>query len=211
MLQIAETTLKRQKILLPDDGQHVYIGHNAVLDTCEVHFRIKRKSNLTLAKSRFVGCEFFADRPLRGAQWTYCHVDNCKFHGRFKDNRFGYWPEYFNSGEVGSIDQCDFSDAELHLCEFFGCDMSRIVLPRWPCFTIIGLKRLFDAVSQMQARPEWLTFWNAIDGEVSRSPTYRAVAMTYHAPTYARWLSESVFVTEVELRDFLRGRENVVM
>jgi hypothetical protein len=209
MLQIADRVVTEEELVFPR-GPRVYLGHNATFERCRLHFN-SRADCVTLARSRFVDCDIYADRPMKKALWTACDVIGCRFHGRFQDNDFGHWPGFWLSGMTGSIADCDFTDAELHFIRFFGCDITSLQLPGWPCFTLVDPRQAFEPIGRMAGPPEWLAYFDAIHGEMARQEDPCLTAMTYHAPTLAKWLSRKVRVTEADLRAFVEGYSGAVL
>lgn len=214
MFQISDQTIEGEEIILPDDGRKVYLGHNVTLVSCRIRFTSKGSENAILAKCRFLSCHIFANRPVKKTAWDACQVTECTFHGRFMENTFGDFMERRAFDDFqGSIHRCDFTDADMHACRFFGCDMREMRLPRWPCFTLIDPRKTFDEITALHDVPAWLEYWNDIDGEISRKPRYSVTATTDNASRLVQWLRKhgKVEVTEDDVYRFLKDRENVVM
>lgn len=69
---------------------------------------------------------------MRDYQFRRVHFDGVKLVGTFIGCDFGSW----DSADIGSIANCDFTDAVLDGCRFLNADVQSIELPRWPCFAI---------------------------------------------------------------------------
>jgi hypothetical protein len=89
--------------------------------------------NLIIPQARFIDCIFIFKKELKNFRWDKAHLKGCRFKGRFTGNDFGEW---FSEPGRGSIENCDFTEAQLDETRFLACDARTLRLPPWPCFTI---------------------------------------------------------------------------
>ena len=130
-------------------------------------------------------------------------LKGCRFKGRFAGNDFGFREDGNARERAGGIEDCDFSEAQLHGVAFFNCDMTTIRLPRWPCFTFLDPLRHVAELRQHA--------WPGLVGKatveaVCESPV-GTVAVTWHAPTVA----EKMETTVEELRAALETAPGIFM
>jgi len=105
-----------------------------------------------------------------------------------------------------SCTKCLIPPNWLDACRFQGCDIWKVRLPRWPCFTFTFMDPRAHAAS-LGGR-KWLgRFGSVVIKNLATQPP-SAVAVTYHAPSVAELLE----TTPEELRAALGGGlECVVM
>ena len=127
----------------------------------------------------------------------------CRFKGRFTGNDFGFREEHNDRWRIGGLEDCDFSEARLDYCRFYGCDMRTVRLPRWPCFTFMD-PRVHAAEVRVR---KWPGRFGRVIMDGLANELEGTVAETYHAPTVAKQLD----TTAEELRDVLDGLACVVM
>ncbi len=161
--------------------------------------------SLVPMSGQFINCTIQAKGQLKGVVWAQMTLKGCRFTGRFAGNEFGFRESLVDTSrwKPGGIEDCDFSEAELHGVGFNSCDMSTIRLPRWPCFTFLDPLR---HAAELQRRA-----WPGLVGRttietVCESPT-GTVAVTWHAPTIA----EKKDTTVEELRAALETAPGIFM
>ncbi|AKJ07858.1 hypothetical protein ATI61_107303 [Archangium gephyra] len=131
--------LENERLELTDKGTLYFLGHNLTLKNCTLILKVAA-SNLFIRDVRFIDCTFEVKQELKNhQQWIRASLKGCRFKGRLSGCDFGYWPEYGNQPEyqLGSIEDCDFSEARLDGCRFMGCAPRTLTFPKWPCFTIL--------------------------------------------------------------------------
>jgi hypothetical protein len=154
---------------------------------------------LTLLGVRFLDCDITAKRALRTFLWHSALLEDCRFHGTFVGNDFGLRTDGYSEG--GGVTRCDFSDAILDGCRFFGCDLMTIVLPQWPCFTLLNPRVHFDQMVGLE--------WPGQLGTWARSYSFSpptTLASTEFAPT----LMKRYEVSEEELRTAISRLGNLL-
>lgn len=118
------------------------LGPGLELEHCEIFSDCVWKSLLISGMGMTGGRFVQQDRTLSDFHFENVHFRGVGFSGNFSGWDFGDW----DSLEKSSITDCDFSAARLDGCRFLNCDIDTIVLPRWPCFTIVGLADARDFV-----------------------------------------------------------------
>jgi hypothetical protein len=178
-----------QKVVF-EDGECWIIGPDARFEDCEVV--VKARSRYCIMNgAEFLACTITAKRRL---QWdcTKARLTRCTLRGSFSGSDFGYRPPPYGDSDFGAIGDCDFSQAILDGCRFFGCDLSSLKLPPWPCFTIVDRAKAFEAIKE-KPLPGTLDilFEPAVPGEL---------ACCYYAPQVTR----ERHVTEEEIHRLIQ-------
>jgi hypothetical protein len=128
--------LKNEELVFGSDVV-CFLGPKLTLRGCTLVLSMAAR-NLVIPQARFIDCTFIVKKQLTNFRWDTAHLQGCQFKGRFIGNDFGEWP---SSPDQGSIENCDFSQAQLDATRFLQCNMDTIRLPRWPCFTIFDPAR----------------------------------------------------------------------
>jgi hypothetical protein len=181
-----------ERLELTDKGSLYYLSTGLALRNCTVVLKVSAR-NLIIKGARFIDCAFEVKQELTNHQsWIKASIEGCRFKGRFSGCDFGHWPEYGEGCELGSIKDCDFTEARLDGCRFHGCDTRTLRFPLWPCFTILDPIRHAPELNGVK--------WPGRVGDViiedlpNDPPS--TVALTFHAPSIARRFG----ATEEELR-----------
>ena len=135
MVKLRDQVLDNADLVLNDQADN-FLGPNAVLKECRVTLPLSAK-RLTLVKDvKLIDCDITAKPQLRDFLWHNGFLQGCRFHGTFVGHCFGR--RLKNYSPNGGIERCDFSDATLDACTFYGCDPASIVFPNGlvsPCST----------------------------------------------------------------------------
>jgi hypothetical protein len=119
-----------------------FLGPDLVLENCDVHSDCQSKA-LTISGLKMTGGRFVQqDRALTDFHFERAHFSSVKFSGKFTGCTFGDW----ESVDVSSIQDCDFTDAGLEDSRFLNCEIESIRLPKWPAFTIVSPAEARDFV-----------------------------------------------------------------
>ena len=156
-----------------------------------------------MVSGRLIDCTIEAKSELKNARWTKMGLKGCRVKSRFTGNDFGIREEHFDKWRLGGVEDCDFSEARLDACRFYGCDMRMVRLPRWPCFTIMDPRRHAAELGGL----EWPGRFGGVVVEDLAEEDESVVAVTWHAPSVA----ERLDTTAEELRAVLEGLACVVM
>jgi hypothetical protein len=129
-MKLKDTHISNEKIILA--GEDIpSLGPNLVLENCEV---VSNETELIFAGFKMIGGQFVQQVPLEDHRFKFGHFSGVKFSGIFSGCDFGDW----ESNERSSIENCDFSGAMLDGCRFLNCEVETLVLPKWPCFTLVN-------------------------------------------------------------------------
>jgi len=145
MMKIRNAKFSHERLFLSNVEVNA-LGPDLELEHCEIFSDCVWKS-LLISGMRMTGGRFVQqDRTLSDFHFENVHFRGVGFSGNFSGCDFGDW----DSLKKSSIADCDFSAARLDGCRFLNCDIDTIELPRWPCFTIVGLGDARDFVSGYQ-------------------------------------------------------------
>ncbi|HEX5748755.1 MAG TPA: hypothetical protein VFZ09_21115 [Archangium sp.] len=180
---IENKAVENERLELTDKNSLYFLGPNLTLRNCTVVLNVSAR-NLIIIGARFTDCTFEVKQELKNhQQWIKASLKGCRFKGRLSGCEFGYWPEYGTEPEyqLGSIEDCDFTEARLDGCRFHGCDPHTLRFPKWPSFTIldpIGHSHELNSV-------KWPGSSNILVKNFYKWPP-STVALADHAPTVAR-------------------------
>ncbi|MGZ3458504.1 MAG: hypothetical protein ACXU86_08365 [Archangium sp.] len=131
--------IENERLELIDKGSLYFLGSNLTLRHCTLVLKVPAR-NLSIDGVRFIDCTFEVKQELKNHQdWIRASLKGCCFKGRLSGCDFGHWPKYGRElgYQLGSIEDCDFTEARLDGCRFHGCDPATLRFPKWPCFTIL--------------------------------------------------------------------------
>jgi hypothetical protein len=186
--------LENERLELTDKGSMYFLGHNLTLKNCTLVLKVPARQ-LFIDQVRFINCTFEVKQELKNHQdWIRATLKGCRFKGRLSGCDFGHWPEYGSDPEyqLGSIEDCDFTEARLDGCRFMGCDPTTLRFPKWPCFTFLDPIRRAPELRSAK----WPELFGKVVVEKLHKQPPRTMALTEHAPTVAKQLE----TTEEELR-----------
>ncbi|HEX5750130.1 MAG TPA: hypothetical protein VFZ09_28125 [Archangium sp.] len=196
--------LENERLELTDKGTLYFLGRNLTLKNCTLVLKVAAR-NLFIREVQFINCIFEVKQELKNhQQWIRASLKGCRFKGRLSGCDFGHWPEYGKEPEyqLGSIEDCDFSEARLDGCRFMGSDPASIRFPKWPCFTILEpLRRAPELLGV-----KWPGTFRPIlvEGRYTDPPSMRAVTM--FAPVEAKRSN----TTEEELKAVIEQFDFIV-
>ena len=154
-----------------------YLGPSLVFRRCHLILRLPARS-LMVGGVEFIDCTLEMKHELKNLRFEGAYFQGCQFTGRMSGLDFGHWPE---SPHKSGIEHCDFTQARLHLCQFFNCDMKTLSLPRWPCFTVLNPS---ERAAELKSLPWPGRTRVLVDDSFPEPPGLKA--FTAHAPTCAR-------------------------
>jgi len=132
MNQIKQRFIENEQIVF-GNKEYAYLGPELTFKNCEIILKVSTK-NLTITDTKFINCQIIAKKKLVNCQeWSSAIIKGCSFKGSFVGNDFGYSDEKYGNG---SIDDCNFSEADLRYCRLMSCDLKNFKLPQWPYFTV---------------------------------------------------------------------------
>lgn len=176
-INLENDVLENERLEL-NPGVVYFLGPDLTLKNCTLILRVSAR-NLVIPQAHFIGCTFEAKKELKNLWWEHAVLEGCRFTGRLSGNDFGAWPD---SQRPGHIRDCDFSAAQLDGCRFLACDTSTLLLPRWPCFTLLNpmqrARELRDAPWPGDIGP-------IVMSDFEQNPP-KTVAVTYSASALAK-------------------------
>jgi len=196
--------IEDERLELTDKGSLYFLGPNVTLRNCTLVLKVAARSLLIRGATRFIGCTFEVKQELKNHQdWISASLEGCRFKGRFSGCDFGHWPEYGSEPEyqLGSIKDCDFTEARLDACRIMGSDPATLRFPRWPCFTILDP---IGRAPELRGVKWPGNFGIIVDNLHTHPPSTRA--LTYHAPSVAQRKE----TTEEELRAVLEKFDCII-
>jgi hypothetical protein len=186
--------IQDERLEVTDKGTMFFLGPNLTLKNCTVVLKVAAR-DLFITGVRFIDCTFEVKQELKNyQQWICASLNGCRFKGRLTGCDFGYWPEYGSDPEyqLGSIENCDFTEARLDACRFHGCDPATLRFPKWPCFTILNP---IGRAAELRG-VQWPGRFGRVIVEDLHTHPPSTVALTFFAPAEAKRLD----TTEEELR-----------
>lgn len=133
-MKLSYQILMGERLLLSNLEVHS-LGPELTLQNCEIYSDCEEAalipSGVRMSGGRFIQ----QDRALRDFHFEHVHFDGVKFEGAYEGVDFGDW----DTPQKSSIVSCDFTLARLDGCRFLNCDIHTILLPKWPCYTIVDL------------------------------------------------------------------------
>ncbi len=117
----------------------VFLGPDLILSQCHICLTISSKA-LMIVSTRFEQCTIQAKRRLVNVQWCNAWIEKSTFRGMLAGCDFGTWPEGY-CDLSGGIRDCNFEEAVLDGCRFFGNQVETLNWPAWPCFVIPSPKQ----------------------------------------------------------------------
>ncbi|HEX8820903.1 MAG TPA: hypothetical protein VF794_13330 [Archangium sp.] len=201
---IKDKELQNERLELAEKDAHYFLGPNLTLRHCTVVLKVPA-SRLLINQARFIDCTFEVKQELKNhQQWICASLEGCRFKGRLSGCDFGHWPEYGSRPEyqLGSIEDCDFSEARLDGCRIMGSDPATIRFPKWPCFTFLDPIRRAPELRGVK--------WPGLFGRVTVNELHTqpvpTKSLTYHAPSIAKRME----TTEAELRAVIEKFDCIV-
>jgi uncharacterized protein YjbI with pentapeptide repeats len=128
--KLENITIKNETLVVDDDLTQFW-GPNLTLEGCEIKINCTGK-NLIINELDLINCNLFI-KKLKKFDWNRAKILNCKFTGSIIEQDFGSWSV---SEGGGSIENADFSEAELDGCRFINTDVGKIKFPSFPMVVI---------------------------------------------------------------------------
>jgi hypothetical protein len=176
MVKFREQVLDNADLLLTDQEANS-LGPDLVVKGCRITLQLNAKKLTLVDDIQFIDCDITAKRQLRDFRWHSAFLQGCRFHGRFIGNCFGRRTDPYSPS--GGIERCDFSDAILDMCAFYGCDTTSLVFPKWPSFTLLNPGAYAEQMTSLEW-PGQLKTWISV---FSNFPQANKVASVNYAPT----------------------------
>jgi hypothetical protein len=179
VIQFNDTTIEDERLELDSKEHLYYLGHHLTLRRCHLTIKVPTRA-LVIFRTQLIDCTIDVKKELKNFRWEGVILKGCRFSGTMTGNDFGRWP-FAEQPELGSIEQCDFTNARLDACRFFDCDLTRMKLPPWPCFTVLDPVGRKHELRSLQ----WPGSLGIIVESFTDAPP-ETLAVTYFAPALAK-------------------------
>jgi hypothetical protein len=196
-VNLEEKELENERLEL-GAGTIYFLGPGLTLRNCALVLRVPAR-DLIIPEARFLQCTIDVRKELKNFLWEHAELKGCRFTGRLSGNDFGRWP--YSERAPGSIKDCDFTEARLDGCRFFGCDIDTLRLPSWPCFTLLEPARRSRELNAIA----WPGMMGIAVNAFARYPESTA-AITFWAPSVAQWAGTTV----EEIRTVIERLDGVI-
>ena len=176
MVKLRDQVIDNADLLLTDKEMN-FLGPNVAVKDSRITLRLNARQLTLVRNVKFIDCDITTKRNLRDFRWHSAFLEGCRFHGHFLGNCFGRRLD--GGSQEGGVERCDFSNAILDLCAFYGCDPASIVFPKWPGFTVLYPGDYSDEMTRLEW-PGKLGRWARV---VTSYPEAKKVASTGYAPS----------------------------
>jgi hypothetical protein len=176
-MRLQSRVVEGQDLVFSKEEGHV-LGPDLVLKECNVVVDCSATAFLVNRVS-FESCSIRVTKRLRDYEWYGARFEACSFTGYLRGSRFGTDPHEQFDG-YGSLLNCTFRSAILHLSDFMSVNVTGIELPQWPCFTVLN-----PATRSDLADSEWPARIGILMEVIAELPA-RATAATGYAPDVIR-------------------------
>jgi hypothetical protein len=195
-------SMEGQRLELCGKNVRYYLGPNLTLRRCTVVLGMPSRL-FHLNGPRFIDCTIEAKRQLKEVRWYTANLKGCRFTGRFFSCDFGQLPNPMAAyhEDVGGIEDCDFTAADIHACQFAGCDTSTLKFPRWPYFTLLDPYRRHREYASI-LWPREIRSWFIGFDDLHKT----AAAITYSATA----LAKEAGVSEDRIKALLEGHADII-
>ncbi|WP_201581388.1 MULTISPECIES: hypothetical protein [Psychrobacter] len=138
MENFSNKTIIDEEIII-ESNSCIFLGPNLKLVDCVV-INKQTARGIQFLDAEMVGGVFQTKKKLTNWQEHSVTFDSVTFKGNFLGCDLGGRPDEESSNHYGLVKDCDFSQANMHLCRLFNADIESIKFGRWPYFTIINLE-----------------------------------------------------------------------
>jgi len=132
-MNLQNKTIQNKEILIDNSSIFNTIGTDVILKNCTVRCFVP--ANSLGIRGTLIDTTIIIEKKFTNFSWLEANLEACKFIGTLDNNQFGT-----KQKGVGSAKGCDFSEAKIDDCLFFGEDSSSHIFPLWPNFTILNPK-----------------------------------------------------------------------
>ena len=121
-MNLQNKTIKNEEILIDNSSVFNTIGTDVILKNCTVRCLVP--ANSLGIRGTLIDTTIIIEKKLTNFSWLEANLEACKFIGTLDNNQFGT-----KQKKVGSAKGCDFSEAKIDDCLFFGEDFVEPPLP----------------------------------------------------------------------------------
>ena len=101
--------------------ENFVLRNGSVLQDCQITNRATSRY-LLFVQSVIEGGSFSTKVRLNELRWLRVKLHGVSFKGKFVGNDFGTRAETYEN--LGEVRDCDFTEASVHYCRFFNCDIA---------------------------------------------------------------------------------------
>lgn len=185
-MNLQNTVIRGQEIVIDDASTFNAIGDGVVSEDCVIRCHVPSKS-LSI-RGELIRTRVVVKKKLRGFSWPEARLRECMFEGVFQENEFGTV-----SNMRGFCESCNFENADLDDCIFYGLSSESHTFARWPQLVLM---QPHANLGEMQARPKSDALAIIVDS--TEYLDEEATAITYNAESLAKRSAISV----EEIREF---------
>jgi hypothetical protein len=178
MIQFSDREIVNERLVLDSKTELYYLGHDLTLRQCTLVLKVPSRA-LVITQTRLIDCTIHVKQELKNFRWYKNVLQGCRFTGRLSGNDFGRKP---HPPPEGSLQDCDFSAAQLDGCRFLACDTSTLRFPSWPCFTLLNT---IQRARELSAAPWPGDVGPIVMSDFDQDPS-TTVAVTYSATALAK-------------------------
>ena len=156
MEKFSNKTIIDEEIII-ESNNCIFLGPNLKLVDCVV-INKQTARNVLFLDAEMTGGTFYTKKQLKNWQEHSISFNNVTFKGNFLGCDLGGRSDQDENEHHGLVKNCDFSNANMHLCRFFNADISSIKFAKWPFFTIINPSKVVTQIDNLNFSTEltWL-------------------------------------------------------
>lgn len=181
-LKLRRVNIENEKIILKGKIS-VFIGLDSKINNSIIEISIPTK-RLSFAGSTFKESKIILKKSLVNMRWLYEKFFNCSFEGHFSGNDFGHWLS--DEDSTGTVKDCDFSKANLDGCRFMDVDVSTIIFPKFPNYTLLNPVQNINSLADLH--PYFQHLQKMYDGWL---PEFTS-AISYNAETEKQYIGDLI-------------------
>jgi hypothetical protein len=198
MIRLSRRVVSNQHLILATKEDYL-LGPDLMLRECTIEINCPAEQ-VTLLHTTFDACSLAINKRFTNFEWFPARFQNCVFGGDLVGLRFGAMPDD-EIDSFGGVANCSFENAVLHFTDFLNVDLSTVLLPRWPCFTILNPAARTDLASLPWPAQTHILMETYMESSIDTA------GITAHAPEVVRQFGSS----EGELKAFLEGMPDVIL
>lgn len=207
-----DNRIKKQRL----ENERIFIGEGGVIAVidCELFNCTLTVSNmlLSLYRCRLYDCTILQKNLLKNVHAFGNRYERCTFKGKFLGVDFGRdpWidPITKTYDQLGELIDCDFTQATLDMCRFFGVDVHRQQFAPWPQFVVPYERELTASKLRRDWPGQFARFLSLSEDE---DPALSAITGTVDYFANNKKKHRGFGLTEEELREALLDVGGVLM
>lgn len=205
--RIDQQRLENESILVGEGGVVAVIGCELVNCTLTISNKL-----LSIYRCRLSNCTIIQKNLLKNVHAFGNHYEGCTFKGKFLGVDFGRnpWIDPITKAydQLGQLIDCDFTQATLDMCRFFGVDVHRQKFAPWPQFVVPYERELAASKLERNWPGQFARFLSLSKDE---DPALSAITGTVDYFAHNKKKNRGFGLTEEELRQALLDVGGVLM